>query len=339
MLLFNLNQEVIERICYFLKDPTELTEFGLVCKQIHRLTKPSRSRTLLVRKKSKITIPKTPTNPLLSTEVFIRLVGELISKCKYPENVYNTIKALLEKVDPRFKQKLEILCIVQSCRIIPCKSDLAVKLFISFGLSFFDLEPQWSNLSETGFRVLLESAINFKKVNLDSQDELEHILETIFENDYDTCLLFLIDSDIEICSSSLRTVTFLNKPKCAQILLKSGIDPHIDNNACFFDAAMMGHIKILYLLSNFWEETLASQVLYTAIESDQVQTVEFLLKLPMVKSDRQSLVLAMDPGRGKIRNQFGQTVLEILIEANQDITNMTNLSRQAVRSVCNYVES
>ena len=335
MLLKDLNQEAIARIYSYLKDPGE---FAVVCKQIHRYTQFPRSRIIWAINNindSNWSVTFGGASVPISLEVFVPLAKEVIARVENSETVRKMIKSLLNNVDLCQQRKLYVSCIFQASKRVD--ADLAVKLFQDSDLSFQQLQPHWNNLNGKSFRLLLEASIESKRIDFDSDDEIDLLLESIIEKDYAACLKLLIDAGLTVPSSTLRTVTILNKPKCAVVLLKNGINPHMDNDACFYDAAVMGHINILYLLSNFWGQDLATQVLYTAVENDLVHTVEFLLKLPKVKSDRQSLVLAMDPSRGKNRNRQGQTCLQVLIDSYQDITEMNNTSRQAVLSVCNFV--
>lgn len=227
-------------------------------------------------------------------------------------------------------------CILSAIRSSDTAS-IVTHLLPAAKLKVSQLELDWSELSEPSFHLILAAAIGAEEIAFLLEYVENEMLETIFSKDYANCLSLLFQAGLVLeDASALRTVTVQNSWKCAQVLIGSGMDPHVDNDACFIEAASLGHTRILFILSKFWSPALAQKVLYIAVEGDKVSLVEMLLKLPKVVCDQQALTLAMHPSRG-VRNESGKSCLEVLMNSSKEINEVTNISKRALQNVSEFV--
>lgn len=92
------------------------------------------------------------------------------------------------------------------------------------------------------------------------------------------------------------------------------------------------------LVQKYWSSMQCKNAMYAAIESDRPRVLQIILQgKPELRTDKEALYLAMAPGLGQIRNDQGQSCLQVLLSTNPDIVKAIEVGTSALRAVGEFV--
>ena len=106
-------------------------------------------------------------------------------------------------------------------------------------------------------------------------------------------------------------------------------------DAAIMQCAMLGHTRIVYLLSKYCTQNTLQEAFYEAISYDNVEVVMLLLKIPGSKIlvNQKALTLAMQRCGKSLESETKLSVLNLLIQSCREIDYVKYLSSDALRTL------